>query len=254
MLVRPSPVISSRARQGTFAVLLITGLIAGAGSVAQADSRDHSTALQQVGTYDYLTQPDFAGLATVAEIASGNTIGLGTFENLDGELVMVGGDVFQVRPDGTPREPAPSTRTPFMQAIDFTPTTNAPVPPGTQCAELPSYIQEVAQQSNGIIAVRVRGTFSDLTTRSVSADPPPYQPISVTIAEETKFPLGEQRAVLVGFWQGKDALGVGQDGLHLHGLTADRSAGGHVLSCTAGNNVQLSLQPVTSVHLHTPGS
>lgn len=225
--------------------------IAVAAPAAQATSPEPPAPLVQVGTYDYLTQPDFQGLAAVGEIASGNTIGLGTFENLDGELVMVGGDVYQVRPDGTPREPDPATRTPFMQAIDFAPRINAPVPPGTRCSNLTPLIQQAADRTNGIVAVRVRGTFDELTTRSVTADPPPYQPLSQTIAEETKFPLGQQRAVLVGFWQGKDALGVGQDGLHLHGLTADRTAGGHVLSCTAGGDVQLSVQPVEVVSLRT---
>lgn len=237
---------------GALVIILVTGLLAATSASANAEPESDLPPLVQVGTYDYLTQPDFTGLAPIKVIASGNTIGLGTFENLDGELVMVGGDVYQVRPDGTPRQPDPDTLTPFMQAIDFTPIANAPVPPGIACADLSPYIQQVAQQTNGIIAVRVRGTFSELTTRSVSADPPPYQPLATTIAEETKFPLGQQRAVLVGFWQGKDALGVGQDGLHLHGLTADRSAGGHVLSCVAGSDVQLSVQPVTTVTLETP--
>lgn len=213
---------------------------------------DRDSELMQVGTYDYLTQPEFTGLAQVGDIADGQTIGIGTFANLDGELVMVGGTVYQVRPDGLPREADLRSRTPFMQAIRFRPTAAAPVPPGTTCSDLPPLINKAAQRANGVVAVRVRGTFSDLVTRSVSADPPPFQPLSQTIAEQTVFPLGERRAVLVGFWQGRDALGLGQDGLHLHGLTADRVAGGHVLSCVAGPDVQLSVEPVSSVSVRTP--
>lgn len=222
------------------------------GPMAQATSPAPDSPLVQVGTYDYLTQPDFTGLASVGEVAKGNTIGLGTFENLNGELVMVGGEVFQVRPDGLPREVDLDTLTPFMQVVNFHPTRSVPVPPGTECANLEPLITAAADQEDGIVAVRVRGTFADITTRSVTADPPPYQPLSQTIAEQTKFPLGKKRAVLVGFWQGKDALGIGQDGLHLHGLTADRTAGGHVLSCTVGSDVQLSVQRVSRVSLLTP--
>lgn len=228
------------------------GLLAPIGPSALAESKPAPAPLVQIGTYEYLTQPNFAGLATIEQVAQGNTIGLGTFSDLDGELVMVGGKVYQVRPDGTPREPDLSTRTPFMQAIRFDSHVNAPVPPGTTCAQLPQLIQAVSGQEDGIVAVRVRGTFTDLVTRSVTADPPPYQPLSQTIAEETKFPLGTRRAALVGFWQGKEALGIGQDGLHLHGLTANRDAGGHVLSCTVGDDVQLSVQSVPSVRVLTP--
>ena len=223
--------------------------VAGPPAIADDDRRSE---LVQVGTYDYLVQPDFTGLAAVGDIARGQTLGLGTFANLDGELVMVGGVVYQIRPDGTPRLADPNSRTPFMQTIRFRPEASAPVPPGTTCAALPTLITEAAARTTGIIAVRVRGTFDDLITRSVSADPPPFQPLSQTIAEQTVFPLGRERAVLVGFWQGRDALGIGQDGLHLHAVTADRAAGGHVLSCTAGSDVQLSIQLVTDVQVRTP--
>jgi acetolactate decarboxylase len=216
---------------------------------AQAEDGPHLT---QVGTYDYLTQPDFEGLAVISDVLTNETIGLGTFTNLDGELVMVGGTVFQVKPDGTPRPAAVNASTPFLQAIRFRPEVNVPIPPGTECANLIPLINAAAQSAGGLVAVRVRGTFTDLTTRSVTADPPPYQPLASTVAEQTVFPLGKQRAALVGFRQGDDALGLGQPGLHLHGLTGDRSAGGHVLSCTAGGDVQLSIQRISQVQVNTP--
>lgn len=242
--------MNPRVLVGVASAILVTLTPVAAVPVNAAD--DHTPELVQVGTYDYLTQPDFTGLASVGEIADGHTLGIGTFADLDGELVMVGGTVFQVRPDGTPRQADLSTLTPFMQAVKFRPTSSAPIPPGTTCANLPDLISQTAKKTNGIIAVRVRGTFTDLVTRSVTADPPPFQPLSQTIAEQTVFPLGEQRGVLVGFWQGSDARGVGQDGLHLHGLTADRGAGGHVLSCTVGNDAQLSVQSLPSVRVLTP--
>ena len=235
----------------TGALAVLVGLLAAAGPQPQTPNDGQ---LHQVGTYEYLTQPDFTGLAAVDALADGNTIGLGTFADLDGELVMLGGEVYRVRPDGTPRLVGARTPTPFMQATRFRPTANAPIPPGTKCRDLVPVIQREAQRTNGIIAVRVRGTFDELTTRSINADPPPYQPLSQTIAEQTTFDLDGSRAVLVGFWQGKDALGVGQDGLHLHGLTADRTAGGHVLSCSVGSDTQISVQPITEVKLLTPAN
>ena len=244
--------IGHKKRPGTVLALLVSALFAASLLVTPVAAQTDEGVLHQVGTYDYLTQPDFTGLATVGEIAEGRTFGLGTFTNLDGELVMLGGEVYRVRPDGVPRIVPGDATTPFMQAVRFRPTRNAPVAPGTTCAQLPVLIQQTAEQENGIVAVRVRGTFAQLTTRSINADPPPYQPLSETIAEQTTFDLNGRRAALVGFWQGKDALGVGQDGLHLHGLTADRNAGGHVLSCTAGSDVQLSVQPLGAVELRTP--
>jgi len=225
-------------------------LVAAGQSVnAHADEDGHLT---QVGTYDYLTQPDFEGLAVIREVLTNESIGLGTFTNLDGELVMIGGTVFQVKPDGTPRPAEADATTPFLQAVKFRPDVSIPIPPGTECANLIPLINSAARSNDGIVAVRVRGTFTDLTTRSVTADPPPYQPLATTVAEQTVFPLGKKRAALVGFRQGDDALGLGQPGLHLHGMTSDRSAGGHVLTCTAGDDVQLSIQHIRQVRVNTP--
>lgn len=211
-----------------------------------ADSHVH-----QVGTYDYLTQPYFAGLAPLGTAIDGRTLGLGTFADLDGEFVLVAGTPYRVSTDGTPTIVDPSVSTPFAQAVDFHADASGPVAPGTTCADLGSVIEDLAGSSDGIIAVRVRGTFTDLLTRSVPRQSVPYPSLAEVVAGQTEFPLGEQRAVLVGFWQGTDMKGVGQPGLHLHGITADREAGGHVLGCTLGGDVQLSVQRTSGVVVHS---
>ena len=207
--------------------------------------------LVQIGTFAYLTQPDFRGLATIESVLTDETLGLGTFNNLDGEFIMVGGDAYQVKTDGTPRRVDPELTTPFLQAIRFQAERGAPVPPGTRCDQLTPIIDTLAGSSDGIVAVRVRGTFTDLVARSVGPVPPPFAPLAEVVAAQTVFPLGSVRAVLVGFRQGSNALGVGQPGLHLHGLTASRSAGGHVLSCVAGADVHITIDTVDQVRLVT---
>ncbi len=207
--------------------------------------------VNQVGTYDYLTQPDFAGLASLGTAIDGRTLGLGTFNDLDGEFVLVGGTPYRVGTDGTPTVVDPSVSTPFAQAVDFQADASGPVAPGTTCANLGPVIQDLAGSSDGIIAVRVRGTFTDLLTRSVPRQSVPYPSLAEVVAGQTQFPLGEKRAVLVGFWQGADMKGVGQPGLHLHGVTADRGAGGHVLACTLGGDVQVSVQRTDGVVIHS---
>ena len=232
--------------------ILALVLLPGSAAFAAAGSADADDVLVQAGTYASLTQPDFTGLVRIDEVLTDQTLGLGTFANLDGELVLVGGTVFQVKPDGTPRVADLSQTTPFLQAVRFRPERSGPIPPGTTCAQLPPLIDALAGSANGVVAVRVRGTFTDLVTRSVTAAPPPFPPLSQVVAGQTVFPLGTARAVLVGFRQGADALGIGQPGLHLHGVTVTRQAGGHVLSCVVGPDAQLSIQQVERVEVRTP--
>lgn len=225
-------------------------LLASTFSTASHAHENHSGAeLDQIGTYDYLVQPNFTGLGVAEKVTAGNTFGLGTFNGLDGEFVMVGGVGYRVPTTGIPEPISGNESTPFMQAIKFTPTKSGPIPPGTQCSQLIPAINNLAHIDSGIVAVRVRGTFTKLTTRSVPAQTTPWPQLSQVIGNQTEFNLDGKHSVLVGFRQGNDFLGVGQPGLHLHGVTASRNAGGHVLSCTAGSDVQLSIQRVSRVNL-----
>ena len=168
---------------------------------------------------------------------------------LGSELVMVGGTMYRIGTDGTPVVIDGSQSTPWSESVKFTPTASGPVPPGTTCANLLAGVNALAKSDEGMVAVRVRGTFADLTFRSVPAQTVPYPPLSQVVAKQTLFPLSQRRAVLVGFRTGADLAGTGAPGLHLHGLTADRKAGGHVVSCVAGNDVQLTVQRTSGVQV-----
>lgn len=213
---------------------------------AQADDRT----VWQIGTYDYLTSPaDYAGLVPLRAVQHGQTLGLGTFDDLDGELVLVGGRYYRVGTDGVPAAFDLGRTSPFFQSIRFRPDRSGPIPPGTTCAQLLQHVDALSGTDAGVVAVRVRGTFTDLVTRSVPAQSVPYPPLSQVVAGQTLFPLGRTTAVLVGFRTGPDFAGTGAPGLHLHGVTTDRRAGGHVISCVAGDDVQLSVERATDVRI-----
>ena len=163
--------------------------------------------------------------------------------------MLVGGTMYRVGTDGKPQKIDGTQSTPFFEAITFKADTSGPVAPGTTCANLINTVNALANTTNGVVAVRVRGTFSDLVTRSVPAQTKPYLPLSEVVAKQTLFPLGSRKAVLVGFRTGPDFAGVGAPGLHLHGVTADRTAGGHVISCVAGPDVQVSIQRAAGVNI-----
>jgi acetolactate decarboxylase len=217
--------------------------------LAPAAAADEDAFVAQVGTYDYLIAPDYDGLASVGSVVRGQTLGLGTFDRLDGELILVGGVAYRVGIDGVPQRASLSSSTPFLQAIRFAPEASGAVAPGTTCAQLTERVDALAGTQSGVVAVRIRGTFTSLVTRSVAAQPEPYPALATAVAGQTVFALGQQRAVLVGFRTGADLAGTGAPGLHLHGLTADRTAGGHVLSCVAGPDVQLSVQRAAGIQV-----
>lgn len=220
------------------------------GSLAADNPAAHSTGrAEQVGTYAYLTAPDYDALAPVGAAARGKSFALGTFDRLDGELVMVAGRLFRVGTSGTPRTVAMSRRTPFVQAVRFRPQAWRTVQSGTTCTRMERMIDRMVGSSAGMVAVRVRGRFAQVEFRSVAEQSKPYPPLTEVVANQVVFPTERRRAVLVGFRSGPDFAGASAPGLHLHGLTADRERGGHVLSCTTGSGVRLAVQTVRGIRL-----
>ena len=97
--------VSLRVALGAGLLLTLTGPIA----AAQASDDPW---VSQIGTYTYLTAPDYDGLLPIKAALNGQT--LGTFDDLDGELIMVGGSVYRVGTDGLPRIVDTSRTTPFF--------------------------------------------------------------------------------------------------------------------------------------------
>src|SRR5215831_16611695 len=60
--------------------------------------------LYQVSTATALVEGIYQGAVRIGTLREHGDLGLGTFENLDGEMVIVDGQVFQVRSDGSVRE------------------------------------------------------------------------------------------------------------------------------------------------------
>lgn len=206
--------------------------------------------VSQAGTYDYLVTPDYTGLMPLSDVVGRSTIGLGTFDHLDGELVLIGGIVYRVGTDGIPARADLDSTTPFFQGVAFAPQAAVSIPAGTECSALTPVIDELAGTTDGVVAVRLTGSFDSLTARSVPRQEQPYPPLADVVADQTVFPLAEVTATLVGFRTGASARGIGAPGLHLHGLTTDRSAGGHVLSCTV-DRARLYVQVTRGVRVRT---
>ena len=222
---------------------------AGAASLPTADAAPRGV-VQQIGTYAALTAPDYTGRVRVQVATAGTTLGIGTFHNLSGELVLIDGAIWRVGDDGAPKRVPGTRRTPFVQAIAFTPQTRVRVQPGTACTDLVRVIDAAAGRSDGMVAVRLDGRFRSLQVRSVAGQRKPYPPLADVVAQQSVFSLDGQSATLVGFRSGPDTAGLSAPGLHLHGLTVDRRAGGHVLSCVTGAAVHLQVQVASGVHVH----
>src|SRR6202050_2849181 len=80
----------------------------------------HST-LYQVSTATALVEGIYQGAVRVGDLREHGDLGLGTFEDLDGEMVIVDGRFFQIRGDGSVREVDDAVLSPFAVITPFVP-------------------------------------------------------------------------------------------------------------------------------------
>lgn len=204
--------------------------------------------LFQTSTVQALIDSRYEGDLTIAELLAHGDIGLGTIDGLDGELVIVDGQAFVARVDGSVSPVPDDVRTPFAVVTPFAPGTPRPAADLTH-DDLLATLDHLCTMP--VHAVRVHGHFTRLRVRSVPRQQPPYPPLDVVCAEQVEWEIGPVDAVLVGFRFPSLATGMEVPGWHLHALADDRQSGGHVLIADLARGT-IALDAVTEVHCELP--
>jgi len=187
--------------------------------------------LHQASTFSILEQGGYYPVITVGGMAIRGDQGIGGFEDLNGELVQINGTIYQITADGVVSVPQEDEGIAFMNTIMFNPEWNVQL---TEPMNLTVIEEELAASfptDDRIYAIRVDGTFSKITVRSVPGQEEPYPPLSSVIANQSIFNLTDTPGSIIGFWFPDWMKGVHVAGYHLHFISDDRTAGGHLLSC-----------------------
>lgn len=201
---------------------------------SQAADLLKTPALVQIGVIDALLAGGYDGSVPVGGLPRLGDIGLGTFDALDGEMVVLDGVVYQAPASGQVRRADPRVTTPFAQVARFRPGPALALPENIGLKDLEAWLDKALGDTSLFGAVRVEGVFTALKARSVPRQQKPYRPLAVAAKEQSEFDFSQARGTLVGL-RGPDYVrGLGVPGWHWHFLTQDRTRGGHVLDLTLG--------------------
>ncbi len=185
--------------------------------------------ITQVSTIDALMAGFYDGTTTLAEMRKNGDLGIGTLHTLDGELILLDGVFYQVTVDGKATKPDLGTKTPFASVTFFTADRQLKLKDGTSFAEFTVDTEKWFPSHNIFYAVKVRGTFKSVRTRSVPSQKKPYRPLGEIVKTQPVFELKNVTGTIVGFWCPSYVKGINVPGYHLHFITSDGKAGGHVL-------------------------
>ncbi|PKN06925.1 MAG: acetolactate decarboxylase [Deltaproteobacteria bacterium HGW-Deltaproteobacteria-8] len=219
--------------RSVFSWLVLCAMLLPVGPV-QAANLLKTPALVQIGVIDALLAGGYDGSVPVRELPRLGDIGLGTFDALDGEMVILDGVVYQVPASGLVRRADLRVTTPFAQVAWFKPGPALALPENLGLKDLEAWMDKALGDTSLFGAVRVEGVFTALKARSVPRQSKPYRPLAVVAKEQSVFEFSQARGTLVGL-RGPDYVrGLGVPGWHWHFLTQDRTRGGHVLELTLG--------------------
>jgi acetolactate decarboxylase len=229
-----------------FAAVALAAWAVAATPVAAQD-RD---AITQYSTLEALSAGLYDGTMTVGEMARYGDLGLGTYNALDGEMIVIDGAFWRAAHDGTVEVVGPETETPFAAVTFFDADTAFAIEPGLDMAGLGAVLDGYVTNANAPVAVRIDGTFASLTYRAPSRQSAPYAPLGDALKDQAVWTVGDIEATLVGFWFPDWLANVNAPVWHLHFVSADGTRGGHVLELrTATGEVALDPSPDLTVLL-----
>jgi acetolactate decarboxylase len=205
----------------------------------------------QTSTMGALLDGIYDGDVTIAELLTHGDFGLGTFNQLDGEMVILDGTCYHLRADGSVTLASGQDKTPFASVLWFRPDQTITVTGPLDQPALIELIDKAIPSPNLTYALRVSGSFARVRTRTVMAQQRPYPPLTEATAHEPITELGAVDGTLAGFRSPAYEQGISVAGYHLHFLTHDRDHGGHALDFALDHG-EVRICSVSELHLSLP--
>jgi acetolactate decarboxylase len=221
---------------------LQAGLLFGQKTEKQLFQFSTITALQE-GIYD--------GELTLVELKKHGDFGVGTFDKLDGEMVVLNDTVYQVRTDGVPFALDLKNKIPFADVLFFYADTAYSYKDTLTLSSFQKILDASFSSINLIYAIRIDGVFKSVKVRSVPPQSKPYPRLIDAAKHQAVFEYENIKGTIVGFKLPKYMEGVGVSGYHLHFISADRKRGGHLLDCRI-DDVKIQTEAVNKFELVLP--
>ncbi len=187
--------------------------------------------IAQASQINALMLGQYDGGMELSELLRYGNFGIGTFDHLDGEMIVLDGKIWQAKSDGTIMEASPRIRTPFAVVTPFEEDGKTGCPPMASLTNLERHLDSLLPDQNLFFAIRIEADLESLTLRSVPRQDPPYKPLAEVTKQQKIWTQTNLTGTLVGIRSPKWVGNLNVPGYHWHFLSANRAFGGHVFDC-----------------------
>ncbi|WP_342268910.1 acetolactate decarboxylase [Spiroplasma endosymbiont of Aspidapion aeneum] len=190
--------------------------------------------LFQVSTIASLACGNYNSKFKVSDLLKEGNFGLGTFDSLDGEMVIIDGKCFQLLSDGSINNNTTSLFTPYASIVNFLKKDEL-IFNNITFDELKSNLQEYINNKNKhfLYYFKVSGDFVTLKNRVPNKQEKPYKKLKEAVEDQSIFKFANEEGNLVGFWSPSEYKDILVNGFHFHFINKDRKKGGHVIDFTS---------------------
>lgn len=211
--------------------------------------------MYQVATLQALALGYSRAVISTGELLLEGDTGLGTFENVNGEMIVMDGHCYRADQEGNVTEVSPETGVPFAAVARLNGEQTfklGKMPDITSVrTELTKKIEE-RFGLNSMHVVRIDGLFEKVDARSEA----PYRSHHVTLKEvlgknQKAFVFESIRGSLVGVYFPDYMDGINMPGWHLHFLSEDRAKGGHVFDVCVREGIA-KVDKITRIDINLP--
>jgi len=172
---------------------------------------------------------------------------------MNGELLSLDGKVYQLQAEGNIREADETDQIPFAVSTQFVPQLTKEIQMKNK-NDIDNALNSFNDHAKNLfMTYRIDGHFEYLKCRTVRGQEYKGQPLSELGKKQSVETYENVEGTIIGFRTPKNWQGFGVAGEHLHFITHDRTAGGHVLEMTA-EKVEMQMAVASNVHVELPTS
>lgn len=219
--------------------LIITYLLQSCKS--NEDLLSHEGNLVQIGTLKNLLDGNYDGTIKLKTLKKYGNCGVGTFDKIDGEMIILNDTVFQCLWDGSVKIANNNNRIPFADVAMIYDNTSIKMPSSNDIEALSNVLNKYIDDSKIYMAI-FTGHFNSIEVRSELAQTKPYKPLNeVMKTDQRMYCYKNINGTLVALYTPQSMAENTGSGWHFHFISDDRTKGGHVLSLSTSRLKSTSL-------------
>jgi acetolactate decarboxylase len=204
--------------------------------------------MYQISTSTALVEGVYGGSVPSSTLLENGNFGLGAFEGLDGEMVILDGEIYQAA--GNVRRRLDDFLIPFASVTHFREDAVVQIEKVASLKDIELACDPHRVSENLFYALRVDGVFDTMHARAVHPVPKGSRLLDAAKAQ-LEFHFDNVEGTLVCLWSPRYSSSFSVPGYHFHFISKDCTKGGHVLDCSA-QQLRASVQIVSEYDVQLP--